>query len=110
MHSLWACQHLAYQSPGYKGKSNEALASLSYPDKINWQQFSGDCQVMMAEGGEKCNENVVHEDLVVKRNSTEYVLIVWVCMYVCMYVGMYQGDSRKNKCTPMIMLLNSWGN
>ena len=44
--------------------------AVSYPDKINRHQFGGDCQVMMAEGGEKSHENVVNEDLVVKRNST----------------------------------------
>ena len=27
--------------------------AIGYPDKINWHQFGGDCQVMMAEGGEK---------------------------------------------------------
>ena len=43
--------------------------AISYPDKINWHQFGCDCQVMMAEGGEKSDENVVDEDLVVKRNS-----------------------------------------
>ena len=32
-------------------------------------QFGGDWQVMMTEGGEKSHENVVDEDLVVKRNS-----------------------------------------
>ena len=44
--------------------------AVSFPDKINRHQFGGDCQVMMAEGGEKSDENVVDEDLVVKRNST----------------------------------------
>ena len=47
--------------------------AVSYPDKINRHQFGGDCQVMMAEGGEKCDENVVDEDLVVKRNSTSAI-------------------------------------
>ena len=50
--------------------------AISFPDKINWHQFGGDCQVIMAEGGERSDENVVEEDLVVKRNSTESVLIV----------------------------------
>ena len=50
--------------------------AVSYPDKINRHQFGGDCQVMMAEGGEKSQENVADEDLVVKRKSTECVLIV----------------------------------
>ena len=40
--------------------------ALSYPDKINQHQFSGGYQVMIAEGGEKNDENVVDEDLVVK--------------------------------------------
>ena len=44
--------------------------ALSYPDKIHQHQFGGDCQVMMAEGGEKTHENVVDEDLVGKTNST----------------------------------------
>ena len=56
--------------------------AVSFPDKINRHQFGGDCQVIMAEGGERSDENVVDEDLVVKRNSTECVMIVWVCMYV----------------------------
>ena len=30
--------------------------AISYPDKINRHQFCGDCQVMMAEGGEKSDE------------------------------------------------------
>ena len=38
--------------------------ALSYPDKINLYQFGGDCQVMMAEGGEKSDE-----DLVVKETA-----------------------------------------
>ena len=40
---------------------------------MNWHQFSGDCQVMMAERGEKGHENVVEEDLVVKRTSTSAI-------------------------------------
>ena len=36
-------------------------------------QFGGDWQVMMTEGGEKSHENVVDEDLVVKRNSTSAI-------------------------------------
>ena len=52
--------------------------AVRYPDKIHQHQFGGDCQVMMAEGGEKCEkrENLADEDLVVKRNSTDCVLIV----------------------------------
>ena len=50
--------------------------AVRYPDKIHQHQFGGDCQVMMAEGGEKSHENVVDKDLVVKRRSTECVLIV----------------------------------
>ena len=44
--------------------------AVSYPDRMNHHQFCGGCQVMMAEGGEKSDENVVGEDLVVKRNGT----------------------------------------
>ena len=33
--------------------------------------------VMMAEGGEKSDENVVDEDLVVKRNSTIWHYAIW---------------------------------
>ena len=47
--------------------------AISYPDKVNRDQFCGDCQVMMAEGGEKSDENVVDEDLVVRRNSTSAI-------------------------------------
>ena len=47
--------------------------AFSYPDKINQHQFDGDFQVMMAEAGEKCDENVVDEDLVVKRNSNSAI-------------------------------------
>ena len=47
--------------------------AFSYPDKINRRQFGGDCQVMMTEGGQKSDENVVDEDLVVKRNSTSAI-------------------------------------
>ena len=49
------------------------LLAVSYPDKANRHQFGGDCQVTMAEGGERSHENVVDEDLVVKRNSTSAV-------------------------------------
>ena len=42
---------------------------VSYPDKINRHQFGGDCQVMMDEGGEKSDENVVDKDLVVKKTA-----------------------------------------
>ena len=51
----------------------KAQIAVSYPDKINQHQFGGDCQVMMAEGGEKSHENVFNEDLVVKRNSTSAI-------------------------------------
>ena len=37
--------------------------------------FGGDCQVMMAEGEERSDEEN-DEDLVVKRNSSKCVLIV----------------------------------
>ena len=47
--------------------------AVGYPDKINWHQFSGGCQVMMAEGGEKSDKNVVGVNLVVKRNSTSAI-------------------------------------
>ena len=47
--------------------------AVSYPDKINWHQFGGDCQVMMAEGGERSHENVVDEDLVMKRSNTSAI-------------------------------------
>ena len=47
--------------------------AVSYLNKINRHQFGGDCQVMMAEGGEKSDENVVDEDLVVKRNSNSAI-------------------------------------
>ena len=50
--------------------------AVSYPDKINRHQFGGECQVMMAEGGERSDENVIDEDLVVKRNSSECVFPV----------------------------------
>ena len=53
------------RSPGYKGQS-----AVSYPDKINGHQFGSDCKVMLTEGGEKSDENVVNEDPVMKRNST----------------------------------------
>ena len=33
--------------------------AVSFPDKYNRHQFGGDCQVMMAEGGERSDENVV---------------------------------------------------
>ena len=49
--------------------------TVSYPDKITRHQFGGDCKVVMAEGGEKSNGNAANKDLVVKRNSTECVLI-----------------------------------
>ena len=48
----------------------KAQLALSYPDKINQHQFGGDCQVIMAERGEKSDENVVNEDILVKSNST----------------------------------------
>ena len=32
--------------------------AVSYPDKIDRHQFGGGCQVMMAERGEKNDENV----------------------------------------------------
>ena len=47
--------------------------AVNYPDNMNRHQFGGDCQVMMAEGGEKSCENVVDKDLVVKRNSTSAI-------------------------------------
>ena len=47
--------------------------AFSYPDKIIRHHFGGDCQVMMAEGGENSDENVFHEDLVVKTNSTSAI-------------------------------------
>ena len=47
--------------------------AVSSPDKMNGHQFGGDCQVMMAERGEKSHENVVEEHLVVKRNSTSAI-------------------------------------
>ena len=50
--------------------------AVSYPNKINRHHFGGDCQVMMAEGVEKSDENVADKDLVVKRNSSELELIV----------------------------------
>ena len=73
LHALWAYQLLANQM--------KPQLAVSCPDKINWHQFGGDCQVMMTDGGEKRDEKG-RQDLVVKRNSTECVLIVWVCMYV----------------------------
>ena len=45
--------------------------AVSYPDKIH--RFGGGCQTMMAEGGEKSDENVVDKDLLVKRNSTSAI-------------------------------------
>ena len=51
--------------------------AVSYPGKINRHQFGGDCQVTMAEGGEKCDQNVVDEDLEVKSNSTS---AIWTYM------------------------------
>ena len=36
-------------------------------------QFGGDCQVMMAEWGEKGDENVADEDLLMKRNGTSAI-------------------------------------
>ena len=62
--------------------------AVSYPDKINLHQFGGDCQVMMAEGGEKSNENVVDVHLVVKRNSTS---AIWT------YFGFRRDDVSKTQ-------------
>ena len=51
--------------------------AISYPDKINRHHFGGDCQVMMAEGGEKSHENVVDEDLVVKKKTKNRTSAIW---------------------------------
>ena len=51
----------------------ELQLAVSYPDIINRHQFGDDCQVMMAEGGERNHENVVDEDLAVRRNSTSAI-------------------------------------
>ena len=63
MHAPWARKHLANQT--------EPQLAVIYPDKISRHQFGGDCQVMMAEGGEK--SHVVDENVVVKRNSTSAI-------------------------------------
>ena len=57
-------------APDTRANQMKPQLAVSYPDKINRHQFGGDCQVMMAEGGEKSDENVVDKDHVVKRNST----------------------------------------
>ena len=49
--------------------------AISYPDTSNRHQFGGGCQVKMAEGGEKCDETVVDDDLVVKRNSNSAICV-----------------------------------
>ena len=49
--------------------------AICYPDRINRHQFCGDCKAIIAEGGEKSDEKG-DEHPVVKRNSTECVLIV----------------------------------
>ena len=64
-------EHAIRQSPGYKANQMEPQLAVSYPDRMN--QFGGVCQVMMAVRGEKSDENMVDEDLVVKRNSTSAI-------------------------------------
>ena len=55
------------------------LLDVSYPAKINQHQFGGDCQVMVAGGGEKSHENVVDKDLVVKRNKEHFYMdLFWI--------------------------------
>ena len=66
--------------------------AISYPDKMNQHQLGGDCQVMMAEGGEKSHENVVDEDLVVKRNSTS---ATWT------YFGFRRDDMLQTQVTSL---------
>ena len=84
MRAPWACRHLAYQTePWIQGpirrSPRELLTTLT---KLNRHHFGGDCQVMMAEG-EKSHENVVDEELVLKRNSTS---AIWTC-YKHRYCG-----------------------
>ena len=47
--------------------------AVSYPDKIDRHQFGGGRQVMIAERGDKSNENVVDEALLVNRNNTSAI-------------------------------------
>ena len=60
-----------------RAKQMKPQVAVSYPDKINQHQFGGDCQVMMAEGGEKSHENVVDEDLVVKKQHLCYTYCIF---------------------------------
>ena len=70
--------------------------AVSYLDKINLYQFGGDSQVMMAEGGEKRDENLVDEDLVVKRNSTS---ATWT------YFGFRRDDMLQTQVTTVYLII-----
>ena len=74
--------------------------AVSFPDKINQHQFGGDCQVMMAEGGERRMKMWSTKTLWWKETSLS---VCWLCECVCMYPG----NSRTNKCAHFITLLNS---
>ena len=75
VYTCHARQHLFISDRALDTRANQMkpLLAVSYPDKINRHRFGDDCQVMMAEGGEKSNENVVDKDPVVKRNSTSAI-------------------------------------
>ena len=49
-----------------RGNQMKPQRAVSFPDTIYRHQFGGECQVMMAEGGEKSHENVADEHLVLK--------------------------------------------
>ena len=62
-------------------RANEMKPQLavSYTDKINRHQFEGKCQVMMAEGGEKSDENVERLRLGgEKKQHFCYVKLFWI--------------------------------
>ena len=100
MHAPWACQHLAVYQPEpwmqgpIRWSPSSPLATLT---KLIGISFVVIARLWWLREERKAMKRV-DEHVVVKRNSTECVPIVWVCMY--------PGNSRTNKCGPLIMLLN----